>query len=64
MIVVLPNMAPEEIRKTGLTEIEESIIVISMILGNLMMVLMYLYENLLSFVWKKCKQMQERKRNP
>ncbi len=56
MIVVVPSMAPEEIRKKIVSENEESIIVISMILGNLMMVLMYLYENLLSFVWKKCKQ--------
>lgn len=30
-------------------------IVIALILGNLMMVLMYLYENLLTWGWKKCK---------
>jgi len=32
-----------------------------MILGNLMMVLMYLYENLLSWIWKKCKAWKRNK---
>ena len=63
LIVVVPSIVPDEIRRTGLKDNEEQMIVIALILGNLMMVLMYLYENLLSWGWKKCQVWKARKSN-
>jgi len=60
LIVVAPFLTTEEIRKVGLSNNEEEIVVLAMILGNLMMVLMYLYENLLSWIWRKCRAFREK----
>lgn len=48
-IVLVPEVVPNVIRPSNLTQEMEEVLVLAMLLGNLIMIIMYLYENCL--VW-------------
>lgn len=49
-IVLLPEIVPRSLRPDGIGQEAEEILVLAMLVGNLVMVIMYLYENLLLWV--------------
>jgi magnesium-transporting ATPase (P-type) len=52
-LVIFPKLSPSEMRSKNLSEESEFILVMALLVGNLTMVIMYLYENLLVFLWSK-----------
>jgi hypothetical protein len=48
--VLTPSIIPSSIMYTDMSEEQQKILVIAMLLGNLIMIVMYLYENLLLWV--------------
>ncbi len=52
-LVIFPHLSPSEMRSKNLSEESEFILVVALLVGNLTMVIMYLYENLLVFLWSK-----------
>jgi magnesium-transporting ATPase (P-type) len=50
-LVIFPNLSPSEMRSKTLNEETEFILVLALVVGNLVMVVMYLFENLIVFLW-------------
>ena len=62
-IVLIPEIAPGSIRRQDVDkEVDKEVeyfLVIAMLLGNLIMILMYLYENLLVWIWNLIKKLKK-----
>lgn len=52
-LVIFPHLSPEGMRSKTLSEESEFVLVVALLVGNLTMVVMYLFENLLVFLWSK-----------
>lgn len=52
LLVLLPNLSNSDLHSSDNSEEAEFIRVLALVVGNLVMVVMYFYENLLVFIWE------------
>ena len=62
-MVIFPSITIDDVRKKNLHETTEYVLILALLVGNLVMMLMYLYENLLVWIWQISNHYQRRDRN-
>lgn len=62
-MVIFPSITIDDVRKKNLHETTEYVLILALLVGNLVMMLMYLFENLLVWIWQIANHYQRRDRN-